>query len=115
MKREKLKNGLNKAWDVAKKGCKIVIPILVTVMCERSRNNLIDEIRYSGNVKYEDAVNAISKSSMFSSDKRNAMQLVKRGETSEYYKAIISMARSTMFSSDKVSAIKNMNTQKEES
>lgn len=115
MKREKLKNGLNKAWDVVKKGCKIVVPILVTVMCERSKNSLIDEIQYSGNVKYDDAVNAISKSSMFSSDKRNAMQLVRRGETTEYYKAIISTVRSTMFSSDKVSAIKNMNTQEEES
>lgn len=110
-----LKNGLNKVKDFTKKGSKIAIPILMAVMQERSTNNLIDEIQFMGSVDYNDAVNAISRSNMFSVDKAQAIKLVKRNETSEYYKAIISGVKSTMFSVDKVQAIKNMNTNAEKS
>ena len=112
---ETLKNGLNKVQDFTKKGCKIAIQILVAVMCERSKSNRVIEITRGGNVGYDDAVNAISRSSMISGDKVQAIKLVKRNETSEYYRAIMSEVNSSMISGDRVLAIKSMNTQIEES
>lgn len=58
---------------------------------------------------YGDAIEAISKSTMFSSQKREAISAVKKDGTTDYYKAIISITNnSNMFSSDKLNTIKNL-------
>lgn len=59
--------------------------------------------------RYNDAVGAIMKSAMFSHDKSNAVEALKRYETSEYYRAIVQIAKDpSMFSHDKVKMIKHL-------
>lgn len=58
--------------------------------------------------RYSDAVEAIMKSAMFSHDKSDAVEALKRHETSEYYRAIVQIVKdSSMFSHDKVKMIKH--------
>lgn len=59
--------------------------------------------------RYNDAVKAIMNSNMFSSDKKAAVEALKRNETMDFYKAIISIANdSKMFSGDKASMIQEL-------
>ena len=55
---------------------------------------------------YDGAVEAIMGSSMFSSDKCEAVRSLKQGERDEYYKSVISVMQSSMFGSEKVRMIK---------
>ena len=58
---------------------------------------------------YSDAVGAIMDSSMFSHDKSEAIEALKRHENSDYYGAIVRIAKdSSMFSHDKVKMIKHL-------
>lgn len=58
---------------------------------------------------YNDAVEAIMDSDMFSHDKREAVEALSRYENAEFYRAIVRVAKdSGMFSYDKVKMIKNL-------
>ena len=57
-------------------------------------------------VGYDAAVETIMASSMFGSDKCDAVKLLKRDEDENYYKAVISIMQSSMFGSDKVEMIR---------
>lgn len=58
---------------------------------------------------YGDAMSAIMKSNMYSHNKREAAEALKRTEDSEYYKAIIHIAQdSRLYSHDKVELIKGL-------
>ena len=86
---------------------------LAAMASKVSTRDMIDKIRYSGNVSYSDAVGAIMESDMFDSYKKEAMELLKRNADSDYYKTVIKIVQSSMFSSYKLEAITNLN--KEES
>ena len=73
-----------------------------------SVKDIIDKVRFNGNVKYSDAVSVIMDSSMFSSDKTRAIDAVKRDGDADYYRAVIQIVKSSMFSSDKVRTIANL-------
>lgn len=58
---------------------------------------------------YKDAVGAIMDSGMFSHDKSEAVEALKRHESGDYYGAIVRIAKdSSMFSHDKVKMIKRL-------
>ena len=58
-------------------------------------------------VYYDDAVNAIMKSGMYSHDKADAIAALKRTGNTSFYRAIIHVAKDdSMYSHDKVSMIK---------
>lgn len=82
---------------------------LASMASKVSINDVIDHFRYSGDVSYSDAVNAIMESDMFDSYKKEAMKLVKKDSTIEYYKTVVTIVRSNMFSSYKLEAIANLN------
>ena len=70
---------------------------------------------------FSDAVMAVATSDMFSSDKQDAIEIIRSGwpsdlcgEASEYYRGIIGIAESDMFSSDKLDAIKRLNAYRNE-
>ena len=108
--KENIKNGLDCAMGIAKKSMRILGPIAVAVWYNKSTvQDVMNEIRYNGNVKYDDAVKVITDSGMYSGDKCDAISLLKTGESSEYYKAIVNVVRSNMYSSDKLEMIQTMN------
>ena len=109
------KNVLDGAMKVAKRGLRIVGPILVAAWYNKSTiQNVMEDIRLSGNVGYDDAVKVITNSVMYSSDKCDAVELLMTGQDSEYYKAIINVVRANMYSSDKLDLIRTMNNKLEE-
>lgn len=58
---------------------------------------------------YDDAVNAIMKSGMYSHDKASAVAALTRNGNSAFYEAIIHIAKDTsMYSHDKVNMIKEL-------
>lgn len=62
--------------------------------------------------KYDNAIKAIMNSGMYSHDKCEAAELIKRGEDAEYYKAIIHVAQdSRLYSYDKVELIRGLSEQ----
>lgn len=99
--------------NVVKIGGTAVLYGLASMVSKISINDVIDHIRYSGNVSYSDAINAIMDSDMLGSYKKEAMALVKRAGDVEYYKAIIKIVKSDMLGSYKIEAITNLS--KEES
>lgn len=93
---------------IAKAGCTFAARSLVLVLSYTSAKDIIETIRYSGKVGYNDAVSAIMSSSMFSSNKNEAVSALKKDGDSELYKAVIHVVRSNMLSSNKVETIKNI-------
>lgn len=91
--------------NFAKKSGKVALYGLATVMSYVSMKDVTEMVRYSGNVKYSDAINAIMESSMFGSDKNKIVAMLKKDGDADYYKAIIKVVKSNMFGSDKVKAI----------
>ena len=65
-------------------------------------------------VTYADAVEAISDSDMFSTDKRIAIETLMTDQDDGYYRGIIGIAESDMFSSDKVLAIQKLTKYKKD-
>ncbi len=60
-------------------------------------------------VGYDDAVRAITKSGMFSHDKRDAIEALKRHGDPNFYKAIVHIVEdSSMFSHDKLEMIQKL-------
>ena len=101
---------LNCTKNIVKRNMKYIGPLAVAALYNDSTiTKIVDDIRYSGNVGYDDAIKAIMESKMYSSDKCDAVSVVKVGEKSEYYKAIIRVVRSKGYSSDKITMIKIMN------
>lgn len=94
--------------NFAKRSGQVLVPILGVALSSISVKDILDMTRYSGEVGYGDAVNAIMTSNMYSSDKNKAVSILKRDETSDFYKAVINVARGNAYSSDKVRTISNM-------
>lgn len=93
-------------------GTIVLYGVAVAQSCIKVKD-VADMIRYSGNVKYSDAVNVIMSSDMFDSRKNEAMELLKRNKDSEYYKAVIRIVNSDMFDSNKIRAITNLSKEEE--
>ena len=86
---------------------------LASMASRTSIKDVINTIRYSGDVTYSDVVSAVMESDMFDSNKAKAIELLKRGESVEYYKSIIDIVRSNMFDSSKIKAITILCEEKE--
>lgn len=106
---EKLLKGFGVVKNVASKGCKYVIPIVEIILVSKSAKDTIDDLRLAcGSVGYDDAVKAISNSSMYSGDKTKVLLALKRDGDTNFYRAIINTVKSSMYSSDKTTIILNM-------
>lgn len=111
MKKIKLnisKEKLDTIGKYAKKGCEIAGYIASVALSYVSVREIVDAVKYSGEVDYGDAVDAIMSSDMLSSYKEKAVLVLKKGEDSQFYKAIIKVAKSDMMSSYKCETIKKM-------
>ena len=86
---------------------------LASMASRTSVKEMFDNIRYSGNVTYSDAVSAVMDSDMFDSSKTKVIELLQRGKSVEYYKTIIDIVRSNMFDSNKIKAITILCEEKE--
>ena len=86
---------------------------LASMASRTSVKEMFDNIRYSGNVTYSDAVSAVMDSDMFDSSKTKVIELLKRDQSVEYYKTIIDIVRSNMFDSNKIKAITILCEEKE--
>ena len=86
---------------------------LASMASRTSVKEMFDNIRYSGNVTYSDAVSAVMDSDMFDSSKTKVIELLKRDQSVEYYKTIIDIVRSNMFDSNKIKAITILFEEKE--
>ena len=94
--------------QVAKRSCNVIVPVLVMALSTLSVGEVMDMIRYNGNVGYDDAVKVIMDSSIPSYDISRIMQFLKRDENSEYYRAVIHTIKSSMSSYTKVEIIQNL-------
>ena len=63
---------------------------------------------YRRDKTYADAVEAISDSEMFSTDKRLAIETLMTDQDDDYYRGVIGITESDMFSSDKLLAIQKL-------
>lgn len=63
---------------------------------------------YRTTVKYGDAIEAITKSDMYSSDIARVIKVLPENGTSEFYKAVMSIVNSDMWSSEKAKVILSM-------
>lgn len=94
--------------DFAELVCGATAYVLLLAASGKAMNYVTDSPN-SGIAGYDDAVNAIMKSGMYSHDKARAVAELKRNESSTFYKAIIHIAKdSSMYSHDKVSMIAEM-------
>ena len=103
------KRAINNISNVVKKGYNYAIPILGVILLSYEMTDKLKMIRYNvGKVEYDDAVEAIMASNMWSDDKVKAVKFLKRDCESELYKATIDVVNSSMWSHDKVEVIQNM-------
>lgn len=102
------KERLNAVGNFVRESSKVVIPIMGYAVFSGAGHELLNKIRYSGKIKYDDAVKAITNSNMMSSDKTKVLVSLKKDGDSEFYRAVINTVTSTMFSSDKVETILSM-------
>lgn len=73
-----------------------------------SRKDVLDKMRYMGNVNYSDAVNAVLDSDMLSSSRTTVISMLPKGESADFYKSVIAVVNSDMLSSNKVDIIKDI-------
>lgn len=111
MNTKRIKNGFATAWTYVRKGAAWLTPIIIAGVVAYPKNEGSVEMRYIGKLDYSDAIDAISKSTMYSLDKTKAIKLVKRDEKPEYYGAIASIVGSKMYSIDKVRSIEELNVE----
>ena len=79
--------------------------VLLIAAYRKCMDNML--VSNSTPARYDDAVKAIMDSGMFSHDKADAVEALKRYGTTEFYKAIIHIAEDdSMFSHDKSDMIK---------
>ena len=102
------KEHFNAIGNFVKESSRVVIPIVGYVAFSGAGQELLNKIRYSGKIKYDDAVKAITNSNMMSSDKTKVLVSLKKDGDSEFYRAVINTVTSAMFSSDKVKTILSM-------
>ena len=103
------KRAINNISNVVKKGYNYAIPILGVTLLSYEMTDKLKMIRYNvGKVEYDDAVEAIMASNMWSDDKVKAVKFLKRDCESKLYKATIDVVNSSMWSHDKVEVIQNM-------
>lgn len=86
---------------------------LASMASRTSVKEMFDNVRYSGNVTYSDAISAVMDSDMFDSSKTKVIELLKRDQSVKYYKTIIDIVRSNMFDSNKIKAITILCEEKE--
>ena len=110
-----LKIDLTKTGAMLKKGCNIVVPVLMGLRFTGMDKQILKAIRYSGKVKYDDAIRAITESNMLGSSMAEAMDLVQSNMETEYYRAVISAIQSNTLGSTKIMMLKNINKNFEES
>ena len=110
-----LKIDLTKTGAMLKKGCNIVVPVLMGLSFTGMDKQILKAIRYSGKVKYDDAIRAITESNMLGSSMAEAMDLVQSNMETEYYRAVISAIQSNTLGSTKIMMLKNINKNFEES
>ena len=102
-----MKLNLESIGVIAKGVCKLTAWGVALVALSEVANHGTE--RNNTNGKYSDAVDAIMKSDMFSSQKQEAVSMLKTDGNEEYYKAIISIANdSRMLTNNKVETIKNL-------
>ena len=110
----KLFKGLNEEQlhnigGYVKTGCKFAAYAVVAVLsCSSVTDEIFRKIRYTGDVDYSDAVNAIMHSDMMSSYKRDAVEALPKDKDCKFYKSIIHVVSCDMMSSYKVDLIKRM-------
>lgn len=105
------KDTMNTVENVAKSLKGVIIPVLGVVLSSITISDLLNAVRYSGNVGYDDAVKVIVNSNMLASYKTEAITVLKHDGTPDYYRAVISTVNSDMMSSYKVDAIRNMSNE----
>lgn len=98
MKTETLNSVFRTAGKIVVIGTLLTLSRMTRVECVTT-----DDYRTVG---YYDAVRAIMGTSMFASDKRACVEIMKRDAGTDYYRAVIEIAESSMFGSDKIAAIK---------
>lgn len=101
----KLKITKETIGSMAKFGGMVILYGLAAMVSRTNTKDVIDNVRYSGDVKYGDAISAIMDSDMFDSNKNRAMEMLKKNGESDYYRAVIKIIRSDMFDSSKIKAI----------
>lgn len=111
----KMNDILNKTGMMIKKGCNIVVPVLMAVRFTGMDKQILKAIRYRGNVKYDDAIQAITESNMLGSYMIEAMNLVQSNMTCEYYRSVINIVQANTLGSTKIEMIKKINKKFEES
>ena len=103
------KESVEAVINMARKSLNYAIPIFGIVMFGGIGAEKLDTVRYNtGTVKYDDAVRAIMRSSMWSEDKSKAVAMLRDDGSSEFYKAVIDIAKSTMWSNDKLKTIQEL-------
>lgn len=85
----------------------VLLAAVVVLPCVTSRD-IINKVRYSGNVKYSDAVNATLTGSMYSTDKTKVIAMLPKNGDAELYKSVIQIVNSSLYSSGKVEAIEHI-------
>lgn len=100
--------------NVVKEYSKVLGPVIGYVLYSNrgAIADVLEELRYSGNVNYNDAVKVIMNSNMLTSYKTDIMKILKKNESSEYYKTIINVVKSDVLSSYKVEMISEINKEK---
>lgn len=95
--------------EIGRKGLNYAIPILGVVLFSSTAVEKLDVMRYNtGAVKYDDAVRAIMRSSMFSEDKSKAVAVLRTDANPDFYRAVIDIVNSPMWSEDKLKTIDDM-------
>lgn len=105
------KQTLKTVGKYLKTGCKIAAYGAATVLSYLSLSDVkqyVRDVSIDVNADYADAVNAIMSSNMWSGDKKEAVQMLRKGESASFYKAIIKVANSSMWSADKAETIIEM-------
>ena len=111
----KMNDVLNKTKVMIKKGCNVVVPVLIGLRFTGMDKRIIKAICYNSKVKYDDAIRVITESNMLGSSMAEAMDLVRSNMGTEYYRAVISAIQSNTLGSTKIMMLKNINKNFEES
>ena len=81
---------------------------LASMASSKSMRDIVDNIRYSGNASYSDAIGVIMDSDMLDSYKNEAVGKLNKHGDAEYYKTVIKIVKSDMLGSSRVKAIANI-------
>ena len=100
---------LHNIGGYVKTGCKFAAYAVVAVLsCSSITDDILRKIRYTGDVGYSDAVNAIMNSDMMGSYKRDAIEALPKDKDCEFYKSVMYIANADMMGSYKVDLIRRM-------